>query len=97
VLTVKGERSLKGEQKEENFRRVERRFGSFVRSFTLPQSVDTEQVTAQSEHGVLVIELPKKAAAQPKQIKVSVAVKTVDAKENLPASTEVTIGEQKAA
>ena len=94
VLTVKGERSPKGEQKEENFRRVERRFGSFVRSFTLPQSVDTEQVTAQSEHGVLVIELPKKAAAQPKQIKVSVATPTVDAKENLPASTEQ---EQKAA
>jgi HSP20 family protein len=97
VLTVKGERTASAEQKEENFRRVERRFGSFVRSFTLPQSVDTEQVTAQSEHGVLVIELPKKAAAQPKQIKVSVAAKTVDAKENLPASTEVTIGEQKAA
>lgn len=88
VLTVKGERAAAAEQKEENFRRVERRFGSFIRSFTLPQSVDTEQVTAQSENGVLVIELPKKAAAQPKQIKVSVAAPAVDAKENSPASTE---------
>ena len=68
VLTVKGERIVSNEVKEENFRRVERRFGSFVRSFTLPQTVDTEQVSAHSEHGILVIELPKKAAAQPKQI-----------------------------
>ena len=71
VLTVKGERAWNAEQKEENFRRIERRFGSFVRSFTLPQSVDTEAVSAHSEHGVLVVELPKKAAAQPKQIKVN--------------------------
>ena len=88
VLTVKGERSWAGEQKEENFRRIERRFGSFVRSFTLPQTVDTEQVTAQSDNGVLVIELPKKAAAQPKQIKVTAATPTVEAKENQPATTE---------
>lgn len=88
VLTVKGERAASAEQKEENFRRVERRFGSFVRSFTLPQSVDTEQVTAQSENGVLVIELPKKAAAQPKQIKVSVAANGVGVQENQPTSTE---------
>jgi len=73
VLTVKGERGFSTDKKEENFRRIERRFGSFVRSFTLPQTVDTEQVSAHSEHGVLVIELPKKAAAQPKQIKVQVA------------------------
>ena len=71
TLTVKGERTFANEQKEENFRRIERRFGSFVRSFTLPQTVDTEQVSAHSENGVLVIELPKKAAAQPKQIKVN--------------------------
>ena len=88
VLTVKGERTAVAEQKEGNFRRVERRFGSFTRSFTLPQSVDTEQVTAQSENGVLVIEVPKKAAAQPKQIKVSVAASSVDVKENQPVSTE---------
>ncbi len=88
TLTVKGERTFSTEQKEENFRRVERRFGSFVRSFSLPQSVDTEQVAAHSEHGVLVIELPKKAAAQPKQIKVTTQPKQVDATANQPAATQ---------
>lgn len=73
TLTVKGERGVSQDQKEENFRRIERRFGSFVRSFTLPQTVDTEQVSAHSEHGLLTIELPKKAAAQPKQIRVNVS------------------------
>jgi HSP20 family protein len=72
TLTVKGKRGFGAEAKEENFLRIERRFGSFVRSFTLPQTVDTEQVNARAENGVLVIELPKKAAAQPKQIKVNV-------------------------
>lgn len=90
VLTVKGERTWAGEQKEENFRRIERRFGSFIRSFTLPQSVDTEQVTAQSENGLLVVELPKKAAAQPKQIKVMTAqpANQIEANANQPASTD---------
>ena len=91
TLTVKGERSFATDVKEENFRRIERRFGSFVRSFTLPQSVDTEKVSAHSENGVLVIELPKKAAAQPKQIKVNVGTPQIEA---APA-TEGT--EQKAA
>ena len=72
TLTVRGERTFRADEKEENFHRVERRYGSFVRSFTLPQAVDTEQVRANYEHGVLTIELPKKAAAQPRQIKVAV-------------------------
>ncbi len=79
TLTVKGERSFASDVKEENFRRIERRFGLFVRSFTLPQSVDTEKVSAHSENGVLVIELPKKAAAQPKQIKVNVGTPRLEA------------------
>jgi HSP20 family protein len=83
TLTVKGERNFSSEQKEENFRRIERRYGSFVRSFTLPQTVDTEQVNAHAENGVLVIELPKKAAAQPKQIKITAAAKT-----NAPQTVE---------
>jgi HSP20 family protein len=98
TLTVKGERSFSNEVKEENFRRIERRFGSFVRSFTLPQTVDTEQVKAHAEHGVLVIELPKKAAAQPKQIKVAVGAavqpKQVEAQVDQPAAAG---NEQKAA
>ena len=72
TLTVKGERQFANDIKEENFHRIERRYGSFVRSLTLPQPVDTADVRANYEHGVLTIELPKKAAAQPKQIKVNV-------------------------
>ena len=75
TLTVKGERKLEKEEKEENFHRIERRFGSFYRSFTLPQTVDTEKVNAQYEAGVLKIELTKKPEAQPKQIKVNVGTK----------------------
>jgi len=72
TLTVKGERKFSSEEKEENYHRIERRYGSFVRSFTLPQTVDTEQVTANYEHGLLSIELPKKPEAKPKQIKVAI-------------------------
>ncbi len=73
ILTVKGERKFEAEEKEENFHRVERRYGSFVRSFTLPQTVDTEAVTASYDAGVLNISLAKKAEAKPKQIKVEVS------------------------
>jgi HSP20 family protein len=73
MLTVKGERKLEQEEKEENFHRIERRFGSFFRAFTLPSTVDTESVAASYNAGVLKLELKKKPEAQPKQIKVSVA------------------------
>ena len=72
TLTIKGERKFEQTEKAENFHRIERRFGSFVRSFTLPQGVDTESVTAASDAGVLTVSLAKKAEAQPKQIKVQV-------------------------
>ncbi|MCU1225631.1 MAG: molecular chaperone (small heat shock protein) [Edaphobacter sp.] len=72
TLTIKGERKFESTEKAENFHRIERRFGSFVRSFTLPQTVDTETVTAASDAGVLTISLAKKAEAQPRQIKVQV-------------------------
>ena len=74
ALTVRGERKFEAEEKQENYRRIERRFGSFYRSFTLPTSVDTENVTASYEAGVLKLELKKKASAQPRQIKVGSAV-----------------------
>jgi len=70
TLTVRGERKFESEQKEENFHRIERRYGSFVRSFTLPTTVDTDSVDAQSADGVLTISLAKKAEAKPKQITV---------------------------
>jgi HSP20 family protein len=72
TLTVHGERKFEKEEKEENFRRVERQYGSFTRSFTLPSSVDLGQVSADYAKGVLNIKLAKKAEAKPKQIKVNV-------------------------
>jgi HSP20 family protein len=81
TLTVHGERKMENEQKEENFRRIERQYGSFTRSFTLPSSVDRGQVSADYEKGVLKIKLAKKAEAKPKQIKVNVgSEKTLEAK-----------------
>jgi HSP20 family protein len=72
TLTVHGERKIEKEEKEENFRRVERQYGSFTRSFTLPSSVDPGQVSANYDKGMLKISLPKKAEAKPKQIRVNV-------------------------
>jgi len=79
TLTVHGERRFEKDEKEENFHRVERMYGSFTRSFTLPNTVETEQVTAHYEKGVLKIRLAKKAEAKPKLIKVNVE-KTLEAK-----------------
>ncbi len=72
TLTVKGERKFEKEEKEENFHRIERRYGSFYRAFTLPSTVDTENIAAGYNAGVLKLELKKKPEAQPKQIKVKV-------------------------
>ena len=80
TLTVSGERKFEQEQKEENFHRIERRYGSFSRSFTLPNTVDAENVHASYENGVLSIKLAKRAEAKPKQIKVNVgSAKTIEA------------------
>ena len=72
TLTVKGERKFEKEQKEENFHRIERRYGSFFRAFTLPTTVETETIDAKYENGVLKLELKKKPEAQPRQIKVNI-------------------------
>jgi len=81
VLTVHGERKFEKEEKEENFRRVERRYGSFTRTFTLPNTVDSENVQASYDKGILKIALPKKSEAKPKQIKVNVGgEKTLEGK-----------------
>jgi HSP20 family protein len=83
TLTVHGERKFEKEEKEENFRRVERSYGSFTRSFTLPTTVDPEQVSADYDKGVLKIKLAKRAEAKPKQIKVNIgsSQKMVEGKE----------------
>jgi HSP20 family protein len=73
TLSVRGERKFEAEEKQENFKRVERHYGSFYRSFTLPISVDTENIAATYDAGVLKLELKKKASAQPRQIKIGAA------------------------
>ncbi len=70
VLTVSGERKMENEEKQDNFHRIERRYGRFTRSFTLPPTVDTEDVKAEFNNGVLRITLPKREEAKPKQIKI---------------------------
>ncbi|HZP17344.1 MAG TPA: Hsp20/alpha crystallin family protein [Terriglobales bacterium] len=80
TLTVHGERKFEKEEKEENFRRVERQYGSFTRTFTLPNTVDTDSIEAQYDKGVLKIQLAKKAEAKPKQIKINVG-KALEGKE----------------
>lgn len=70
TLTVRGERKFSSEEKQENYHRVENRYGTFARTFTLPTTVDAENVKATCDAGVLQIELPKKAEAKPRQIKI---------------------------
>ena len=72
MLTVRGERKFHNEEKQENFHRVEHRYGTFARSFTLPSTVDAESVKATYDAGVLRLELAKKAEAKPRQIKIGV-------------------------
>ena len=80
TLTVRGERNFEKEEKEENFHRIERRYGAFTRSFTLPNTVDSEKVEANYENGVLKITLAKRAEAKPKQVKINVSgQKTIEA------------------
>lgn len=71
TLTIRGERKF---QKEENagFHRIERSYGSFLRSFAVPSTVDTEKVGAEYRNGVLTVRLPKKEAAKPRQVKIQV-------------------------
>jgi HSP20 family protein len=73
TLTIKGEKKLAGEVKDEQFHHVERRHGTFSRSFSLPQTVDGAKVSAEYRDGVLTIRLPVREEAKPRQIKVEVA------------------------
>ncbi len=72
VLTLRGERKLDNEVKQENYHRVERSYGAFSRSFTLPSVVDTDKIKAEFKDGLLRLVLPKKEEAKPKQISISV-------------------------
>jgi HSP20 family protein len=77
TLTVGGERKFEKEEKEENFHRIERRYGSFTRTFRLPSTVDSEKVEAGYDKGILKITLAKRAEARPKTIKIASAEKTL--------------------
>ena len=74
TLTLKGEKKLSSEVKEEHFRRIERHYGTFSRSFSLPRTVDAAKVAAEYKNGVLTVKLPLREEAKPRQIKVDVAV-----------------------
>ena len=71
VLTLRGERKFEDEKQGRNFHRVERSYGQFVRSFTLPNDVDREKIRATFSDGILEIEIPKREDARPRQIKIS--------------------------
>src|SRR5262245_33610978 len=76
TLTIKGEKKFGPEMndvKEEHFHRIERRYGTFSRTFTLPRTVDTAKVAAEYKNGVLTVRLPLREEAKPRQIKVDVA------------------------
>ena len=73
TLTMSGEKKLGGDVKEEQFHHIERRYGAFSRSFSLPQTVDAAKVSAEYKHGVLTVRLPLREEAKPRQIKVDVA------------------------
>jgi len=73
TLTVKGEKKKEEEKKEQNYYRLERSYGSFQRSVTLPSAVEAAKCKASFKDGVLEIEMPKKEEAKPKQIKVNVS------------------------
>jgi HSP20 family protein len=79
TLTIQGERKFEKEEKEENFHRIERRYGSFLRTFKLPNTVNSDKVEASCDKGILKITLVKRAEAKPRQIKVGNGEKTLQA------------------
>ena len=72
MLMIRGERKFEQKVKEENYLRIERTYGSFSRSFSLPSTVNSEGIKAEYKNGVLTVEVPKRAEAKPKQVKVNV-------------------------
>ena len=73
TLTIRGERKFNHEVHEDNYLRVERAYGTFTRSFSLPNTVNTEAIKAEYKHGVLTVSMPKREETKPKQIKISVS------------------------
>ena len=73
VLTIKGEKKAAADVKDDQYHHIERRYGSFSRSFSLPQTVDASKMTAEYKNGVLTVHIPLREEAKPRQIKVDVA------------------------
>jgi HSP20 family protein len=76
LLTIRGERKFEKSVSEENFLRVERTYGSFSRSFSLPNTVNAEKIGAEYKNGVLTVTLPKREESKPRQVKVTVNAAT---------------------
>jgi HSP20 family protein len=76
LLTIRGERKFEKSVAEENFLRVERTYGSFSRSFSLPNTVNAEKIGAEYKNGVLTVTLPKREESKPRQVKVTVNAAT---------------------
>jgi HSP20 family protein len=79
ILTIRGERKFEKKVNEENYLRVERTYGSFARSFTLANTVNTDAIKADYQNGVLALTIPKREEAKPKQVKVNVSAPAVAA------------------
>lgn len=73
ALTIRGEKKFASDVKQDQFHRIERRYGTFSRSFSLPQTIDVHKVAAEYKHGVLTVRLPLREEAKPRQIKVDVS------------------------
>jgi HSP20 family protein len=80
TLTIRGERKFEKQLNEDNYLRVERSYGSFSRSFSLPNTINTEAIKAEYKNGVLTVQLPKRAESKPKQVKVNVEATNGDKK-----------------
>jgi len=80
ILSLEGERKFEKENAEENYHRVERSYGRFVRSFTIPSNVDNEKITAAFHNGILTVELPKREETKPKAIKIQAQKPAIEGK-----------------
>ena len=76
TLIIKGEKKFDAEVKEENYRRIERSYGTFTRAFTLPETVDTEHISSELKEGELTVVVPKQPGAQPRKIQIGTGGKS---------------------
>jgi len=86
VLTIQGERKFEKKEEGDNYHRIERRYGSFTRSFTLPPTVDTEKITAEFDNGVLRLTIAKREEAKPRRIEIKASSAGSQSKETVEVS-----------